>query len=152
MNKFKLLIFCLFSVLSQKLMAQTNTTYEYDKLNRLVKVTTPVSVTTYSYDVLGNRKTKRKKIDVTSVPEVLKNNEFKIYPNPAREQVTIECPENSIGQDIVMTDLNGRLILRKEITSIKESISLDSIAPGLYIINISKNNESIVYIHKLLKQ
>lgn len=132
--------------------AQTTKRYEYDKLNRLVKVTTPVSVTTYSYDALGNRKTKRKRIDVTSVPEVLKNNEFKIYPNPAREQVTIECPENSIGQDIVMTDLNGRLILRTEITSIKESISLDSIAPGLYIISISRNNESIVYIHKLLKK
>ena len=29
--------------------------YEYDKLNRLVKVTTPNSVTTYTYDALGNR-------------------------------------------------------------------------------------------------
>ena len=114
-------------------------------------MTTPVSVTTYSYDALGNRKTKRKRIDVTSVPEVPKNNEFKVYPNPAKEQVTIECPENSVGKDIVMTDLNGRVILRKEITSIKQSISLDSISPGLYIISISKNNESIVYTHKLLK-
>lgn len=147
-----LLYFMLWIIGITNIYAQTTKRYEYDKLNRLVKVTTPVSVTTYSYDVLGNRKTKRKRIDVTSVPEVPKNNEFKIYPNPAKEQVTIECPESLIGQDIVMTDLNGRLILRKEITSIKESISLDSIAPGLYIISISKNNESIVYIHKLLKQ
>lgn len=147
----KSLITLLFVFSSGMAIAQTRTIYEYDKLNRLVKMTTPVSVTTYSYDALGNRKTKRKRIDVTSVPEVPKNNEFKVYPNPAKEQVTIECPENSVGKDIVMTDLNGRVILRKEITSIKQSISLDSISPGLYIISISKNNESIVYTHKLLK-
>ena len=147
----KSLITLLFVFSSGMAIAQTRTIYEYDKLNRLVKMTTPVSVTTYSYDALGNRKTKRKRIDVTSVPEVPKNNEFKVYPNPAKEQVTIECPENSVGKDIVMTDLNGRVILRKEITSIKQSISLDSISPGLYIISISKNNDSIVYTHKLLK-
>lgn len=147
----KSLITLLFVFSSGMAIAQTRTIYEYDKLNRLVKMTTPVSVTTYSYDALGNRKTKRKRIDVTSVPDVPKNNEFKVYPNPAKEQVTIECPENSVGKDIVMTDLNGRVILRKEITSIKQSISLDSISPGLYIISISKNNESIVYTHKLLK-
>lgn len=147
----KSLITLLFVFSSGMAIAQTRTIYEYDKLNRLVKMTTPVSVTTYSYDALGNRKTKRKRIDVTSVPEVPRNNEFKVYPNPAKEQVTIECPENSVGKDIVMTDLNGRVILRKEITSIKQSISLDSISPGLYIISISKNNESIVYTHKLLK-
>jgi len=31
------------------------TTYEYDKLNRLVKVVSPLGETTYTYDALGNR-------------------------------------------------------------------------------------------------
>ena len=31
------------------------TTYEYDKLNRLTKVISPLGETTYTYDALGNR-------------------------------------------------------------------------------------------------
>ena len=41
------------------LHAQTGkTTYEYDNLNRLVRVVSPAGVTTYTYDVLGNRTAK----------------------------------------------------------------------------------------------
>ncbi len=132
--------------------AQTTKKYEYDKLNRLAKVITSTSITTYSYDALGNRMAKRKIIDVTSVPEMPKSGGFRIYPNPAKEQVTIECPDSSIGHHICMTDMNGRELLKEEITSIVQSLRLDGIAPGLYIISISKNNELIVYIHKLLKR
>lgn len=38
------------------LFAQTGkTTYEYDNLNRLVRVVSPAGVTTYTYDAVGNR-------------------------------------------------------------------------------------------------
>lgn len=148
----KSLITLLFVFSSGMAIAQTRTIYEYDKLNRLVKMTTPVSVTTYSYDALGNRTAKRKRIDVTSVPEVPRNNEFKVYPNPAKEQVTIECPESSIGQKLIIADLKGRVILKREITSAKQALYLDGIAPGLYFISISGNKESMAYVHKLIKQ
>lgn len=148
----KSLITLLFVFSSGMAIAQTRTIYEYDKLNRLVKMTTPVSVTTYSYDALGNRTAKRKRIDVTSVPEVPRNNEFKVYPNPAKEQVTIECPESSIGQNLIMADLKGRVILKREITSAKQALYLDGIAPGLYFISISGNKDTMVYVHKLIKQ
>ena len=138
----KSLITLLFVFSSGMAIAQTITIYEYDKLNRLVKMTTPVSVTTYSYDALGNRTAKRKRIDVTSVPEVPRNNEFKVYPNPAKEQVTIECPESSIGQNLIMADLNGRVILKREITSAKQALYLDGIAPGLYFISLPGNKET----------
>lgn len=148
----KSLITLLFVFSSGMAIAQTRTIYEYDKLNRLVKMTTPVSVTTYSYDALGNRTAKRKRIDVTSVPEVPRNNEFKVYPNPAKEQVTIECPESSIGQKLIIADLKGRVILKREITSAKQALYLDGIAPGLYFISISGNKDTMVYVHKLIKQ
>lgn len=148
----KSLITLLFVFSSGMAIAQTRTIYEYDKLNRLVRVVTPVSVTTYSYDALGNRTAKRKRIDVTSVPEVPRNNEFKVYPNPAKEQVTIECPESSIGQKLIIADLKGRVILKREITSAKQALYLDGIAPGLYFISISGNKDTMVYVHKLIKK
>lgn len=35
------------------------TTYEYDNLNRLVRMVSPAGVTTYTYDAVGNRTTKQ---------------------------------------------------------------------------------------------
>ncbi len=44
----------------QTAMAQSGkTTYEYDKMNRLVRVVSPAGETTYTYDAVGNRKTKQ---------------------------------------------------------------------------------------------
>lgn len=42
------------------------TTYEYDKLNRLVKVVSPLGETTYTYDALGNRLTRTFKANKVS--------------------------------------------------------------------------------------
>lgn len=43
------------------------TTYEYDKLNRLVKVVSPLGETTYTYDALGNRLTRTFKANKSSI-------------------------------------------------------------------------------------
>ncbi len=45
-----------------------NTTYEYDKLNRLVKVVSPLGETTYTYDALGNRLSRTFKASKVIVP------------------------------------------------------------------------------------
>lgn len=44
------------------------TTYEYDKLNRLVKVVSPLGETTYTYDALGNRLSRTFKASKVIVP------------------------------------------------------------------------------------
>ena len=50
---FSIFLIC-FSV-SAFAQQKQNTTYEYDKLNRLTKVVSPLGETTYTYDALGNR-------------------------------------------------------------------------------------------------
>ena len=52
-------------------------TYEYDKLNRLVKVVSPLGETTYTYDALGNRLTRTFKANAYSnVPGDADNNKI----------------------------------------------------------------------------
>ena len=45
----------LFASVTAFAQQKQNTTYEYDKLNRLTKVVSPLGETTYTYDALGNR-------------------------------------------------------------------------------------------------
>lgn len=48
-------VLILFASVTAFAQQKQNTTYEYDKLNRLVKVVSPLGETTYTYDALGNR-------------------------------------------------------------------------------------------------
>lgn len=45
----------LFASVTAFAQQKQKTTYEYDKLNRLTKVVSPLGETTYTYDALGNR-------------------------------------------------------------------------------------------------
>ena len=56
MTKSIVIIFMmLFASVTAYAQQKQNTTYEYDKLNRLTKVVSPLGETTYTYDALGNR-------------------------------------------------------------------------------------------------
>ena len=56
MTKSIVIIFMmLFASVTAFAQQKQNTTYEYDKLNRLTKVVSPLGETTYTYDALGNR-------------------------------------------------------------------------------------------------
>ena len=60
MMKQTMMIYLLLAVFCQKAMAQSGkTTYEYDQLNRLVRVVSPAGETLYTYDAVGNRKSKK---------------------------------------------------------------------------------------------
>ena len=48
-------VLILFASVTAFAQQKQKTTYEYDKLNRLVKVVSPLGETTYTYDALGNR-------------------------------------------------------------------------------------------------
>lgn len=56
MTKSIVIIFMmLFASVTAYAQQKQKTTYEYDKLNRLTKVVSPLGETTYTYDALGNR-------------------------------------------------------------------------------------------------
>lgn len=63
-----------------------------------------------------------------------KEDKIKIYPNPTRDQVTIEgMNENST---IEVRNMSGQLLFTKTPNSRNMTISLTDLAPGTYIVNI----------------
>jgi len=68
--------------------------------------------------------------------------DFKIYPNPASDHITLSLKAiDSKGMVFTMFDLNGKLILQKELTSMVQgenliSVNLSEIKSGLYICRI----------------
>jgi Domain of unknown function (DUF4397)/Secretion system C-terminal sorting domain len=85
---------------------------------------------------------------VLSVNEFEKNN-FAIFPNPTKNyiQVTGDWSQNLA---YTVVDTNGRVVLKGDLSSDK-TIDTDTLAQGLYILNLFQNN-SVVNSSKFIKE
>ncbi len=70
-------------------------------------------------------------------------NKFLIYPNPFKDSFTISLNANT-SDDVIITlyDISGRTVINKKFlnpnTSFKEELNFNSLAAGVYILNVRK--------------
>ena len=81
-----------------------------------------------------------------SINEVSKN-EFKMYPNPGKNEVFIEKSNESYPIEVVIFDTNGKLLLKQKTEDVlKNTINTSSLSNGIYLISIKNNlQESVTY-------
>lgn len=137
-----LLLFIGISVYAQD---QVETTYEYDNLNRLVKVVfTGETEKNYVYDDLGNRIA----LNITTLSidtETLKNS-ITVYPNPTDSFLNIKLPQTILDKDISIKlyDINGKQIKNQKITLKNNSVNInvEQIPKGVYLIHLINNDKN----------
>lgn len=116
--------------------AQVTVTYSYDNLHRLTQASYSNGVgIQYSYDELGNR-TQETKTSTLSVEEVTAVKNFKLYPNPFKEELNLSSDNQTI-KEISIIDMTGKLV--KQITNINATtFQLDAsyLVTGNYLIHI----------------
>lgn len=78
------------------------------------------------------------------------NNEFSIFPIPAKDHITISSPNTYESIDITIIDINGRTVLKTIVENGNNRISLPDLTPGTYIVNLQSGNKSEQ--HKILIQ
>jgi len=78
-------------------------------------------------------------IDFVGLDEI--NSLISVYPNPSDHIVTLEVSNDLIGNSFSVMDFAGRVILKDEIESPIEAISLGQYGTGIYYISI--DNEAI---------
>ena len=130
--------------------AQVTVTYSYDNLHRLTQASYSNGVgIQYSYDALGNR-TQETKTSTLSVEEVTTEKNFKLYPNPFKDELYLSSDNQTI-KEVSIIDMAGKLI--KNITNINAThYQLDAsyLVTGNYLIQIKTNNG--VELHKVIKK
>ena len=88
-------------------------------------------------------------VNLVTVNEVLKENDYVIYPNPTngKFQIALGNSITTTNSTITILDINGKIIESKEVqgNSIKTNIEFDltPYAKGVYLINIQNETEVV---------
>ena len=71
-------------------------------------------------------------------------NSFKIYPNPVRDNVTIDCDNlsNLTNQPYNIIDTLGKVILKGKLNEGNNSINVEQLSKGIYYLKVSDKNAS----------
>lgn len=77
--------------------------------------------------------------DCTGLNDLSGNSLYNVYPNPAKEYITLTSQKFNAAT-FVVTDLTGREVLRQEIISTKQNINTSSISNGVYMYSIFDSN------------
>ncbi|HRN40794.1 MAG TPA: T9SS type A sorting domain-containing protein [Vicingus sp.] len=110
--------------------------------------TIDVNATTSSFDVVlctidSINMIDMCEINVTSVNDFSSKNEIRIYPNPAKNSLTIFF-ENDNSSTIQIVDITGKIVLTKKLIKTIERLDISSLQNGMYFIKIQSNEKDFV--------
>ncbi|MFA6932825.1 MAG: T9SS type A sorting domain-containing protein, partial [Bacteroidales bacterium] len=74
-----------------------------------------------------------------SINNVENNASFGVYPNPANDFVTIS---EANGAEVKVIDMLGRTLISKVVKSTNETISINDLQTGMYMIQIVKDGQT----------
>ncbi|MCX6351749.1 MAG: T9SS type A sorting domain-containing protein [Bacteroidetes bacterium] len=76
---------------------------------------------------------------LTSIEDISEVNEFKLYPNPATTQITINTTDNK--SVLYIYDITGRLVHQQNISAQETTINTENYPKGIYTATIINNNK-----------
>ena len=84
--------------------------------------------------------------DNLSTPHFESVDVTKIYPNPAKNKLHVECPKNS---KIKILDLHGKLLIETISENGYTELSFENISPGAYFVTIENGKGQ--FIQKIIR-
>lgn len=73
-----------------------------------------------------------------------------VYPNPARDKITVEISKASIGNSLAIVNVEGQQLLTQQITENKTQIDISCLPSGVYFVQLI--NDNMIGIEKIIKQ
>ncbi len=79
---------------------------------------------------------------------VYNSSAFKLYPNPAANQVYIESKEHMGAVSVSVYDITGKRVYQPEL--VNNTINLEAIPNGMYVIQLTNIKGELVHTRKLV--
>ncbi len=84
--------------------------------------------------------------------EALKDRSIDVYPNPATDYFIVYNYKEAGSRTIELADMNGRIVVRKNSTSMTTRIETSLLPNGLYILNVKDINGIAIRTEKIIIQ
>ena len=81
--------------------------------------------------------------------KVIQDEALQIYPNPAKNILVVK-QSNPSAKKIVITDMQGRVVLIEDNVNASNSIRLPLLARGMYVLSLQDQNNAVLHSQKLL--
>lgn len=87
----------------------------------------------------------------TSAEEILSSDQFKLFPNPTNDRITIEVEGDLTGRyDMQIFDMRGKQYMRKTVQLLpKSEVEVNQLPAGLYLINLVNRDHGTVRLRFL---
>jgi hypothetical protein len=85
----------------------------------------------------------------TTSDQITKNEELRLFPNPASEYVNIQIDIPFKNGKILFYDMSGKIVLSEDIANNHAGISIGSLLPGIYQVKVITDKK--VYVKSLIK-
>jgi hypothetical protein len=76
-----------------------------------------------------------------SVNEMENGTTVNIYPNPAKDEITVTIDHSLINEEYVLTDVAGKIILSGKLNNGINKIAIENLAQGLYLLRVGKTDQ-----------
>ncbi|MEO5564998.1 MAG: reprolysin-like metallopeptidase [Chitinophagaceae bacterium] len=74
-----------------------------------------------------------------------------VFPNPSSRSIKVNLTGIEGKSEIIVTDINGKVVLRKQVSSVTSVLDISRFASGLYLVSV-KNNGKEVSSTKIIKE
>ncbi|MDD5570645.1 MAG: T9SS type A sorting domain-containing protein [Bacteroidales bacterium] len=88
-------------------------------------------------------------LGTTEVNNAISNSDFRIFPNPACNQICVETIENHINGSVYITNINGQELIRQQIKDSKTQINISNLPSGIYFVKLV--TDKTVEVRKIIK-
>lgn len=75
--------------------------------------------------------------------------QYTLFPNPARDRITVGASALTGKTTILIRDASGKLVSRQDMNNLKESVPVYGLAAGVYFVELVSDNRSL-YTQKLI--
>lgn len=73
----------------------------------------------------------------------LSDSEIIVYPNPVSNELTVSAGDESGSKNLMLYNMQGKLVLSKVITGTEAKINLESLTKGVYLLSISNEKFNV---------
>ncbi|MCE3278137.1 MAG: Beta-xylosidase [Bacteroidetes bacterium] len=86
----------------------------------------------------------------TDINENEKEKKISLFPNPAAEKFTIECPKDVGITEVIISDIRGEIVMKRYFDKMElKLISINTLSSGLYLVSMHDVSGRKVHCEKL---